>query len=111
MNITSRAKRGSTILKKVKTTNYEIIGAFITDSKDEVGYKVGDDITIIKNSEIPIMDLVSTGSVVTKKTISIPFAKKELYILKDEELLQIKEEAEDLIEELTIDDFIDDFKL
>ena len=110
LNFLSRAKRGSTLLKKVKTTNYLIQNAFLTASKDLIGIKENDEIKIIKNSEIPIMDLISTGSVLSKdKDVSF-FLQKELYILKEEEQIKITEKKEEP-KEFTIDDFIDDFKL
>ena len=112
LNMLSRAKRGTTLIKKVKSTNYEIIKAFSTCTKDIIGIKSKDDIYLVKNSDIPIMDKESTGSVILKQAISDVFISKELDIIKDEdiELPKIKKE-EEKIQELTIDDFLNDFKL
>lgn len=112
LNMLSRAKRGTTLIKKVKSTNYEIIKAFSTSTKDIIGVKSKDDIYLVKNSDIPIMDKESTGSVILKQTISDVFISQELDIIKDEdiELPKIKKE-EEKIQELTIDDFLNDFKL
>lgn len=112
LNMLSRAKRGTTLIKKVKSTNYEIIKAFSTNTKDIIGIKSKDDIYLVKNSDIPIMDKESTGSVILKQTISDVFISQELDIIKDEdiELPKIKKE-EEKIQELTIDDFLNDFKL
>lgn len=112
LNMLSRAKRGTTLIKKVKSTNYEIIKAFSTSTKDVIGIKSKDDIYLVKNSDIPIMDKESTGSVILKQTISDVFISQELDIIKDEdiELPKIKKE-EEKIQELTIDDFLNDFKL
>lgn len=112
LNMLSRAKRGTTLIKKVKSTNYEIIKAFSTSAKDIIGIKSKDDIYLVKNSDIPIMDKESTGSVILKQTISDVFISQELDIIKDEdiELPKIKKE-EKKIQELTIDDFLNDFKL
>lgn len=112
LNMLSRAKRGTTLIKKVKSTNYEIIKAFSTSTKDIIGIKSKDDIYLVKNSDIPIMDKESTGSVILKQTISDAFISQELDIIKDEdiELPKIKKE-EEKIQELTIDDFLNDFKL
>ena len=112
LNMLSRAKRGTTLIKKVKSTNYEIIKAFSTSTKDIIGIKSKDDIYLVKNSDIPIMDKESTGSVILKQTISDVFISQELDIIKDEdiELTKIKKE-EEKIQELTIDDFLNDFKL
>lgn len=112
LNMLSRAKRGTTLIKKVKSTNYEIIKAFSTSTKDVIGIKSKDDIYLVKNSDIPIMDKESTGSVILKQAINDVFISKELDIIKDEdiELPKIKKE-EEKIQELTIDDFLNDFKL
>ena len=111
LNLLSRAKRGSTLLKKVKATTYEVTSAFITESKDSIGMKTNDEINYIKNSEIPIMDLVSTGSVLTKYKKVYFFPKRELYILKEEEIEKAPSIPESNAKEFTIDDFIEDFKL
>lgn len=110
LNTLSRAKRGTTLIKKVKTTNYELLSAFITNSKDTIGIKCNNDIITLKNSEIPINDLASTGSVITKQKLTKAFISKELKLIEDKdiELPKLKEEP---TKELTIDDFIDDFKL
>lgn len=110
LNTLSRAKRGTTLIKKVKTTNYELLSAFITNSKDTIGIKCNNDIITLKNSEIPINDLASTGSVITKQKIVKAFISKELKLIEDKsiELPKLKENES---KELTIDDFIDDFKL
>ena len=112
LNMLSRAKRGTTLIKKVKSTNYEIIKAFSTNTKDIIGIKSKDDIYLVKNSDIPIMDKESTGSVILKQAISDVFISKDLDIIKDEdiELPKVKKE-EEKIQELTIDDFLNDFKL
>lgn len=109
LNTLSRAKRGTTLIKKVKTTNYELLSAFITNSKDTIGIKCNNDIITLKNSEIPINDLASTGSVITKQKLTKAFISKELKLIEDKdiEIPKLKEETK----ELTIDDFIDDFKL
>jgi topoisomerase-4 subunit A len=110
LNTLSRAKRGTTLIKKVKAKDYEVVNAFITTSKDNVAFKCRDDINILKNSEIPIMDLVSTGSVISKQKIDNAFILKELKVILDEDVV-VKMQDEANIKEMTIDDFIDDFKL
>ena len=112
LNMLSRAKRGTTLIKKVKSTNYEIIKAFSTSTKDIIGIKSKDDIYLVKNSDIPIMDKESTGSVILKQTISDVFISQELDIIKDEDIELLKKKKEEKkIQELTIDDFLNDFKL
>lgn len=111
LSMLSRAKRGTTLIKKVKSTNYEIIKAFSTSSKDVIGIKSKDDIYLVKNSDIPIMDKESTGSVVLKQAINDVFISKELDIVKDENVPLPEAKKEEKIQELTIDDFLNDFKL
>ena len=111
LSMLSRAKRGTTLIKKVKSTNYEIIKAFSTSSKDVIGIKSKDDIYLVKNSDIPIMDKESTGSVVLKQAINDVFISKELDIIKDEDVPLPEVKKEEKIQELTIDDFLNDFKL
>ena len=73
LNTLSRAKRGTTLIKKVKTKNYEVIDAFVTKTKDNIGLLCKEDIIELKNSDIPIMDLISTGSIISKQKITNAF--------------------------------------
>ena len=110
LNSLSRAKRGSTLIKKVKSTTYEILNAFVTNKNDNIGI-LGEDINIIKNTDIPIMDEVSTGSTITKENINYIFKSNGLVEISEEVIeLPKKKEIEEL-KEMTIDDFINDFKL
>lgn len=110
LNTLSRAKRGTTLIKKVKTKNYEVINAFVTKTKDNIGLLCKEDIIELKNSDIPIMDLISTGSIISKQKISNAFILKELKTIPNESV-EVKMEEETKAVEMTIDDFIDDFKL
>ncbi len=74
----SRAKRGSMIMKKVKTTNYEVINALITHTKDTIGLSMLEDIGILKNADISIMDMASTGSSIAKKKFNKAFKFAEI---------------------------------
>ena len=113
----SRAKKGSTIIKKVKSTQYDIIKAFVLDVHNIVGMKIDGEMKGIKASEIPIMDFASTGSLLSKKNIDDIFCLSEIEEIKideNEEVIPIQknEENEDgKTQEMTIDDFIEDFKL
>ena len=116
LNIASRAKRGSMLIKKTKTVSYTIEHALLTNMKDELKIKSDSEIKIIKNADIPIMDLNSTGSAISKYNIDNVFiAPRLITFLKskrvEKENLDVEEEKEDIIKEMTIDDFIDDFKL
>lgn len=75
---TGRAKKGSTLIKKVKTTNYEIFAAVPLTVRDNICIKSDSEIMTLKNSEIPIMDMASTGSNITRYPIDAVFKKPEL---------------------------------
>ncbi len=115
LNVSGRAKRGSTLLKKPKTVNYEVAYVLATSSKDDIGIKSDSEIRELKNSDIPIMDLNSTGSAISKYQLDAAFKIVKLTsILKNPKLTEEEEEKPSQsteVEELTIDDFIDDFKL
>ena len=109
----SRAKRGSMVIKPVKSTNYEIISALITSTKDMIGLEKLDDVEELKNTDISIMDLASTGSNITKsrytKAFVVTTLKKVDEVEKDSKPKEVKKtKAEAKQEEL---DFIDDFNL
>ena len=113
----SRALKGSTLIKRVKSKPYNISNVFTIDSKNIIGLKINGEIKGIKAADIPIMDLASTGSTITKQNLEDSFVATELL----EKKLDDKQPAETVqeekntsnteIEELTIDDFINDFKL
>ncbi len=119
LEFTGRAKRGNSLMKKVKSVNYEITNAIGTDTKDTLLLKSDSEIKELKNSEIAIMDLVSTGSSITKHKIDAIQKKTELicYLKKESKktengIEQEKEEKkENHIKEFTMADFLDDFKL
>ena len=113
----SRAKKGSMLFKKVKTKDYKINFAYLTETKDINLYRIDTDFHELKNSEIPIMDLASTGSSV-KYNYDLFTLKKELIDLtKDtpeepkEEVLEINQKPSKKEEQLSFASFIDDFKI
>ena len=123
----TRAKKGSTLIKKVKSTVYEITNAISVNNHDLIGIKTDGDFKEIKPTELPIMDLSSTGSTVSKTDIEDSFKVAELVERKLElnespdkkedsnkeviENIELPKKKVTEVEELTIDDFIDDFKL
>ncbi|MBQ4583568.1 MAG: DNA topoisomerase IV subunit A [Bacilli bacterium] len=115
LEMMSRAKRGNLLIKKTKTVTYFVKKAFATEARDVICLKIDNDINELKNSEISIMDLASTGSNITKKEINDVFVKSTLcsYLKKETKETSVKEkiEPEEKIQELTLDDFLDDFKL
>ena len=108
----SRAKRGSMVIKKVKSTNYNIVSALITRTPDFIGLSSFENVERIKNTDIPIMDLASTGSAITKKsfekafTFSIPVTIKET--TGEVKKKEAKPKKVDVQEEM---EFIEDFKI
>ena len=113
----SRAKKGNMLFKKAKTKDYKINYAYLTETKDINLYKIDTDFYELKNSEIPIMDLASTGSQV-KYNYDLFTLKRELIDLtKDakeeqkEEVLEINQKPNKREEQLSFASFIDDFKI
>ena len=115
LEVHTRAKRGSTLIKKVKSTNYKIINALLVNNRDNLCLKIDDDFKEIKPAELPIMDLQSTGSTITKTKIDKAFKIVELEEKKIEDCKEKKQPDEPKEkkepEELTIDEFINDFKI
>lgn len=110
----SRAKKGNMLFKKAKTKDYKILFAYLTETKDINLYKIDTDIYELKNSDIPIMDIASTGSQV-KFNYDLFALKKELVDLtktsfeapKDVEKIKPQKKEE----QLSFDSFIDEFKI
>lgn len=109
LSLISRAKKGNMLFKKAKTKDYKLDFAYLTNSKDVNLCKIDTDIKEIKNSEIPIMDIASTGSVLSKKQV-------DLWALKpvDVNLITKEEKKEEEVkeqEQLSFNDFVKDFKI
>lgn len=115
----NRAKKGSTLIKKVKSTSYNITNALPINSHSTIGIKVDGEVKLLKAVDVPIMDLASTGSNISKEKIEDSFVLPTLQEIKiddNEEIIRptsIEETTtnDDEVKELTIDDFIEDFKL
>lgn len=131
----NRAKKGSTLIKKVKSFDYKIIKALLTDGKDELFLKCDNEITKIKNTDISILDLKSTGGTISRYKIDDVFtstvvdsslknnkdANEEVKTLEentDKDVEEIQEsEIEDKKEEkpkeeqVSLNDFFDEFKI
>ena len=69
----NRAKKGSILIKKVKSFDYKIIKALLTYGKDLLFLKSDSEITEIKNADISILDLKSTGGNISKYKIDDVF--------------------------------------
>ncbi|MDE5539682.1 MAG: DNA topoisomerase IV subunit A, partial [Bacilli bacterium] len=108
----SRAKKGSLLLKKTKTVTYKVLNALGTCSRDLILTKADSEITILKNSDIAIMDLASTGSNISKyklDAVAMVAFKEKYEEVKPEPKAEIKKEEEP--KALSMEDFLDDFKI
>lgn len=108
----TRAKKGTSIIKSPKSKTYLVMNAYLSNSKTVFGLLNGN-IENIKASEISIMDKFSTGSNITKKSVSEVFVVNKLKdITKRDAPDKIEsEEREKIIEPLTMSDFFDEFKI
>ena len=117
IEMSSRAKKGSLIIKSPKSKKYSIFKAFNISSKSIVGIVDGS-IGYLKSSDINIMDKQSVGSVITKKNIDNIFVVTKLKEIKSSELKEkeTKKEASDEVKpkeekQLTMSDFFEEFKI
>ena len=105
--VLTRAKRGNLIIKKTKTVTYNILFALIVTAKDNLVFKYGEDINLVKASDISIMDISSTGS-----SLKVKFE----YIIK-EALMEDITKMDVIMEQIELDlpkmndDFLEEFKL
>ena len=115
----SRAKKGSIVLKSPKTKKYNIIKAFNTSSKSIFGLIDGQ-IGYMKSSDISILDIISTGCTYTKKNVDNIFLVSKITDITNEKE-KIKQEKLEIVEEvkekpkkekqLTMSDFFEEFKI
>ena len=113
----SRARKGVRVIRDVKTNPHNILKAFVINPKQELGIMTNG-IEVIKNTDITIADRNSVGSSISKTTIFDVFEVSSLSKIEKEEIVEAKvEEKEEVSLEqidkkiLTIDDFLDDFKI
>ena len=119
LDTSSRAKKGSTLIKKVKSKPYQVVKAATVSNKDLVNVKIDGEFKELKVTDIPIMDLASTGSTVSKKTIEdylIVCEIKEIKIDENEEIIRPEQTTQIIDEKVpdgqtTLEDFVEDFKL
>lgn len=110
----TRARRGALLVRDVKTNPYHILKTFINVKKIGI---LTTDINYMKVTELPIVDRYSTGTVINKKGIvdcfeevTLTKEEKENPNIIEEEIIEIS--LDDVDEKiLTIDDFLDDFKI
>ena len=115
----SRAKKGSIVLKSPKTKKYNIIKVFNTSSKSIFGLIDGQ-IGYMKSSDISILDIVSTGCTYTKKNVDNIFLVSKITDITNEkekpkqENIEIVEEVKEKPKkekQLTMSDFFEEFKI
>lgn len=101
---TSRAKRGSTIIKKVKSTVYNLTFSLPTNSKSSLNLKHLDEVEEKKASDIPIMDASSTGSAISKKDILNVSIAPSLIVIEEnaKETSAPKKSNEEFLEEFRL---------
>ena len=103
------------MVRDVKTNPYHILRTFVNSKKSEIILKIGIDFKIINTTDLPITDRYSTGTQITKAKIQAVFAEPTLEEKNDDdEVVEINEKIDlDDIDKkiLTIDDFLDDFKM
>ena len=112
--VTQRARKGVLVVRDVKTNPYHIINAFITSSKNILIAKQLDEINEYKITELPIVDRYATGTSLCKSKIDsvalkVKLTKKDEFIEKEEKEMHTVSQIDEKI--MTIDDFLDDFKL
>ena len=106
----TRGKKGLLLLKKTKTVTYYIRFAYITNSRDTIILKNDTNISEVKNSDIPIMDITSNGGNIKQAEkydifVDLVSYQKEDEI-KEEKLEEVKEDKQ-----LSMDNFLNNFKL
>ncbi len=106
----TRGKKGLLLLKKTKTVTYYVRFAYITNSRDTIILKNDTDISEVKNSDIPIMDITSNGGNIKQAEkydifVDLVSYQKEDEI-KEEKLEEVKEDKQ-----LSMDNFLNNFKL
>ena len=117
---TSRGRKGIQLIRDVKTNPYRILNSFVGDKFDFV-VKIGNDFDDIKSTNLPIMDRYSTGSSISKGKINDIFVSpilldsdsyKDNNVSVEEEVETLDIKLDEIDEQiLTIDDFLDDFKI
>ena len=123
---TTRAKKGTSIIKSPKSKSYSIIKAFNIGSKNIFGV-IDKEIGYIKSSDIGIFDKASTGTTYTKKNVEDIFVlskytditsqpKNQVEEISAEEVKEepIKEETKEKQpreQQLTMSDFFEEFKI
>ena len=107
LEIHTRAKKGSSLIKKVKSFDYKINYSLLTNSKDEINIICDNELNVLRDSDIPIMDFKSNGSNISKYLIDNVFipTKLESYLKKE-----ITKDISNEPVQSSLDDFYEEFK-
>ena len=114
----ARARRGTLIIREVKTNPHRVLKTFKLRNKEVLGIKNNNDIDLIKVTELPIMDKLSTGSNIVKN-ITDAFVVKamenntiyDIEVIENEPVIKKEISLEEIDNRmLTIDDFLKDIK-
>ena len=89
---TTRAKKGSSIVKSPKSKNYTITYAFNIGSKSIFGI-IDKEIGYLKSSDINIMDKASTGTTFTKKNVDNIFVVTKFTDITNQSKEELGEES------------------
>lgn len=111
--LASRGRKGSKLIREVKTNPYYILKTFVSNGRDLLGLRCLNDNLEVKMTELPIADRQSTGTVITKAVV------EDVYIITDlehqeEEIIETTEPISlNTVDEqiMTIDDFLDNFDI
>ena len=110
--VSTRGRRGTKLIREIKTNPYYIINAFIVDYKKILGIKTGTEILEMKLTDLPIADRVKTGSTISKLDIIDSFIVAELHEKNEKKKVEKEnlslEDVDNKI--LTIDDFLDEIE-
>lgn len=109
----TRAKKGNMLLKKTKSTVYNVVNSYITSSKDIIIIKSDNELTEIKVSDIPIMDITSNGGNIYKGIVQKYDVKYilEKYIEQKEEIKEEINKETTEVKQMSFADFTNDFKI
>lgn len=110
----TRARKGTRIIRDVKTNPYYILCTMKISLKDSLVIKTKEDIHNLKITEIPFSDLLSTGTSVGKQGARKAYLVATLETIEENSKINENEEIElktidDKI--MTIDDFLDNFEI
>ena len=100
---TTRAKKGTCILKSPKSKQYIITKAFNTGSKHIFGI-IDKEIGYLKSSDIAIMDRLSTGTSFTKKNVDNIFVVTKFTDITNQGKITEKESNDEEITKIVTDE-------